>query len=92
MALRTFLAIRPLQGVAVVGYALFFPLSQLAGGALMTAALLVTMPFLLVGYLLGALLVWATGTEAAYNVGVFLATLVQAWLLVAFWNTRERKP
>jgi len=90
MAQKTTLAVRPWQVAFAVAYALAFPLAQLFGGTVLMVALLVTMPFLLVGYAVGSALVWASGIEATYNVGVFMATLVQLWLLFAFWNARTR--
>lgn len=79
------------QIVAVVLYSAAFPLAGLVGGSVATVALFATMPFLFVGYLVGSIAVAIVGVEAAYSVGLFFATYIQVWLLLALWNSRERK-
>ena len=79
------------QVVAVVLYSAAFPLASLVGGSVETVALFATIPFLFVGYLVGSIAAAIVGVGAAYPVGLFVATFVQLWLLLALWNSRERR-
>ena len=89
--LKTALLLSRWQMVAAVMYAAAFPMANLVGGNLLTVAFLATMPFLLLGYLVGSMAVSIFGLPEAYPVGVFFATLIQVWLLFALWNSRQRK-
>lgn len=79
------------QALAAIAYASAFPLSQLVGGDILTACLLLTAPFLTIGYIVGYAFAAVFGTGTAYPVGLFLAVLIQVWSLFAYWNTRTRK-
>ena len=80
------------QAIAAVAYASAFPLSQLVGGGVLAACLLLTAPFLAVGYVVGYAFVAVFRTNSAYPLGLFLAVLVQVWALLAYWNTRAKGP
>jgi hypothetical protein len=89
--LKTDLLLPRWQVVAAVTYAAAFPLANLVDGKLLTVAFLATAPFLALGYLVGSIAVSIFGSQQAYPVGVFFATLIQVWLLLVLWNSRERK-
>ena len=86
-----FVGVSLTQAIAAIAYASAFPLSQLVGGGLLIACLLLTAPFLAVGYVVGYAFVAVFGTSAAYPFGLFLAVLVQVWCLLAYWNRRGKR-
>jgi hypothetical protein len=91
MALPRALILSSWQIVAVVLYSAAFPLAGLVGDSVVTVALFAALPFLCVGYFFGSVAVAIIGVKEAYPVGLFLATFIQVWLLIALWNSRERK-
>lgn len=84
------LTLSPWQIVVVIAYAACFPVATIVGGNLLTVALFATMPLLFLGFLVGSTAVSVFGLQQAYPLGVFFATLVQVWLLLALWKSRER--
>ena len=77
------------QTIAAVIYAIAFPLSNLIGGGIQIFALFATAPFLYLGYIVGWLAVSVFESPEAFTFGAALATFIQVWLLLAFWNQRK---
>jgi hypothetical protein len=75
--------ISPAQFAAAAMYSAAFPLSGLIGDGVQILCLFATMPFLPLGYLIGHVFVAVTGSPGAYSFGLFLAVLLQVWLLLA---------
>jgi hypothetical protein len=88
-AVVTFHALTPAQFLLAVGYAAFFPLTNLVGGALAMFGIVVTLPFLPIGWVAGMALVSITKSEPTYLVGVFIAVLAQVVMLTWAWNSSK---
>jgi ABC-type uncharacterized transport system permease subunit len=73
-------AIAP-HAVAAALYAAAFPLAGLIDGAVLTLALVATLPFLVIGYVMGAAFVFVFDNAHACSVGLFLATFIQIFWL-----------
>ena len=84
------LALTKVQFVIAIAYAAAFPLSNLIGGPAQTFFLFATAPFLAIGYIVGSVFVGLLGSTKAYPIGLFVAVLIQTWLLLALWNQRKK--
>lgn len=65
-----------------LAYSAVFPLTNLAGGWVASLGILVTLPFLGLGWIGGMIMVSLVGRESAYLVGVFLMVFFQLVLIL----------
>ena len=75
---------RPLtvQLVIALAYASIFPISNLLGGGIMMLGIVLSIPFLPIGWIVGMSFVKVFGSESAYLSGAFIAVAIQAFLLI----------
>lgn len=78
----------------VLGLALYtaaFPLSNLVGGAVASFFLIVTAPFLPIGYVIGGFAWQLFGTPKAYPFGLVVGVFLQAWVLLILIVGRKQR-
>jgi hypothetical protein len=83
---------RPLtiQIAIALAYASIFPITNLLGGGIMMLGIILSIPFLPIGWIVGMAFVQAFGSESAYLPGAFIAIATQAFLL-AHWLAAGRR-
>lgn len=75
------------QWIGIIVYSLVFPLTQIIGGASLMLGVILTAPFLSIGYIFGMSLLSAFGGgDVVYVGGVTLSTLAQVFLIVYVFN------
>ncbi|XLX40349.1 hypothetical protein ACK25U_21890 [Ectopseudomonas mendocina] len=73
-----------------LAYASIFPITNLLGGGIMMLGIILSLPFLPIGWIVGMAFVQASGSESAYLPGAFIAVAIQAFLLI-HWLAAGRK-
>lgn len=79
-----------LQLAISLAYASIFPITNLLGGGIMMLGIILSIPFLSIGWIVGMAFVQAFGSESAYLLGAFIAVAIQAFLLIR-WLAAGRK-
>ncbi|WP_321346889.1 hypothetical protein [Halopseudomonas oceani] len=83
---------RPLtiQLAIALAYASIFPITNLLGGGIMMLGIILSIPFLPIGWITGMAFVQVFGCESAYLPGAFIAVAAQAFLLM-HWLAAGRR-
>jgi hypothetical protein len=79
------------QILLLLCYSSIFPLTNLLGGKMMAAGIMLSLPFLWIAWIGGMFFVWAIGTEKVYLCGAFISILLQTWLVMIIWHNAQRK-
>ncbi|WP_330110558.1 hypothetical protein [Methylophaga thalassica] len=83
------------QWVGLIAYSLIFPISQLIGGWCLTLGIILSIPFLAIGYIFGMLVVSTFGAgDLAYILGVTISIFVQGWgilYIINSWSKNREK-
>lgn len=72
-------------------YAMIFPLSQAVGGAFAEFGLFLVLPFLPLGYVIGAWIALLFGAPGFFPLGMTIGLFFQAWLFLVLVLGGERR-